>query len=176
MKKQDVKKLVLAGMLTALGVLLPMLFHTFGIAGNIFLPMHIPVLLCGFLCGWRYGGLSGAAVVLLSSLFTGKPPIYPVGVGMILELAVYGITAALLVKVLPDIVALVGAMLAGRAILGVVNAIVFGFAGNPYSFKVFWTSAFVTPWPGIAIQIVLIPAILLTIKKLSHPQYISAKS
>ena len=163
-------------MLTALGVLLPVLFHSFGIAGNIFLPMHIPVLLCGFLCGWKYGGLSGISVLLLSSLFTGKPPIYPVGIGMMLELAAYGIAAALLIKVLPDVLALLGAMLVGRAVLGIANAVVFGFAGNPYSFKMFWAAAFATPWPGIIIQLVLIPAVLLALKKLSSPQYISAKS
>ena len=89
MKENQVKKLVMAAMCVALGIVLPMAFHTIQNAGSIFLPMHIPVLICGLLCGWQYGLICGILAPVLSSLFTGMPPaaILP---AMLCELAVYG--------------------------------------------------------------------------------------
>ena len=75
MKENQVKKLVMAAMCVALGIVLPMAFHTIQNAGSIFLPMHIPVLICGLLCGWQYGLICGILAPVLSSLFTGIPGI-----------------------------------------------------------------------------------------------------
>ena len=90
MEKNHVKNLVTAAMCVALGIILPMAFHTIQNAGSIFLPMHIPVLICGLACGWQYGLLCGVLTPLLSSLLTGMPPaaILP---AMLCELAVYGL-------------------------------------------------------------------------------------
>ena len=97
MKENQVKKLVMAAMCVALGIILPMAFHTIQNAGSIFLPMHIPVLICGLLCGWQYGLICGFLTPVLSRLFTGMPPaaILP---AMACELAVYGVLTGICIK------------------------------------------------------------------------------
>lgn len=162
-------QLTLAGVCVALGIVLPIAFHSIPNAGSIFLPMHIPVLLCGLICGPFYGLLCGILAPLLSSLLTGMPPmaILP---GMVLELAVYGLVSGLLIRTLPTRKALSGiyaaliiAMIAGRIVSGAVNALIF-HAGN-YSFQIWITGAFIKALPGIVIQIVLIPVIVFALQK-----------
>ena len=98
---QKTKDLVFAALCVALGLIVPQVFHLIPFVGavpnlgGVFLPMHIPVLLCGFLCGWKYGAVCGAVVPFLSSIATGMPVMWPQGVSMIFELAVYGHRAAL---------------------------------------------------------------------------------
>ena len=163
------KQLVLAGLFTALGVVLPMAFHAVPNAGSILLPMHIPVLLCGLVCGWYYGLACGILGPILSHLFTGMPPaaILP---SMVCELAIYGLLAGLIFwlvrtgKLVLDLyIGLVGAMIGGRIIYGIVNALIFS-AGN-YSLSAWATASFVTALPGIIIQLVLLPAIVLALSK-----------
>jgi len=165
MKKNNALQLVLAALFTALGVLLPVILHPFGISGQVFLPMHIPILLCGFIAGSGYGILTGLIVPFLSSITTGMPPIWPVAVSMALELAAYGFFAGFLSKRLNIIFSLIGAMLAGRIVLGIVNAVLYGISGTPYSFSLFVSAAFVTALPGIIIQLLLIPFILYALGK-----------
>ena len=45
----NTKKVVFSGLLVAMGIALPIMFHSIPNAGSIFLPMHIPVLLSGFI-------------------------------------------------------------------------------------------------------------------------------
>ena len=78
MKKSKVQSISVAGMLLALGILLPLVTaHGFCIPGVVLLPMHIPVLLCGFICGPLYGGVLGFVLPLLNSVLTGMPVMYP---------------------------------------------------------------------------------------------------
>ncbi|BDF59363.1 membrane protein [Christensenellaceae bacterium] len=164
--KNETKKLVAAALCLAAGMLLPMVFHAFGAAaGQVFLPMHIPVLVCGLICGWKYGGICGFILPLLSSFATGMPPLYPVGVVMMFELCTYGIVSGIMYRRTNVYVSLIVAMLAGRAVSGVLNTILLGMAGTPYSFEIFLTNAFVVALPGIAIQIVVIPVLVLLLKK-----------
>ena len=100
----------------ALGILIPSVFHLFGQAGAVFCPMHIPVIVCGMVCGWKYGGLCGLIVPPLSFLIIGIPPIYPMGVSMMLELCAYGVLAGLLYKRFNVFVSLIGAMIGGRCV------------------------------------------------------------
>ena len=160
MKKNTTLRLVLAALFSALGILLPMVLHPFGISGQVFLPMHVPVLLCGLITGSAYGALTGFIVPLLSGALTGMPSIWPVGVSMALELAAYGFFAGLLHKRFNVFISLIGAMLAGRIVMGIVNAIIFGLSGTPYGFSAFISAAFVTALPGIIIQLILIPVII----------------
>ena len=143
MKENQVKKLVMAAMCVALGIVLPMAFHTIQNAGSIFLPMHIPVLICGLLCGWQYGLICGILAPVLSSLFTGMPPaaILP---AMLCELAVYG-------------------LITGICVYGILKALIFNV--GEYSFKIFITSSFLTGIPGILIQLIFIPVIVLALQK-----------
>ncbi len=162
-----VKNLVLTALFIAVGLVLPSVFHMFGGAGPVFLPMHIPVLLCGFVCGWKYGLTCGIITPFLSSILTGMPPIFPVGAGMICELAAYGLLCGLLYRNLKQnvFVSLIGAMVGGRIVSGVANMIFMGIAGKPYGLSIFLTGAFVKAIPGIIIQIVLIPLLIVALEK-----------
>ena len=169
MKENQVKKLVMAAMCVALGIVLPMAFHTIQNAGSIFLPMHIPVLICGLLCGWQYGLICGILAPVLSSLFTGMPPaaILP---AMLCELAVYGLNTGFCVygihtekQIVKIYGSLITAMLAGRIVSGILKALIFNV--GEYSFKIFITSSFLTGIPGILIQLIFIPVIVLALQK-----------
>lgn len=165
MKKSSTFNIILAGFFIALGVLLPVAFHSLGLAGSIFLPMHIPVILAGLICGPIYGAGVGFIVPFLSSVTTGMPPIYPVAVFMAFELAAYGALSGYLIKKANVYVALLGAMLGGRVVLGVAQGILLGFFGNGFALSGFITGAFVTALPGIIVQIILIPLIYIGLKK-----------
>ena len=168
MSQARIRKLVGTALCIAIGIALPIAFHSIPNAGRIFLPMHISILLCGIVCGLPYGVACGAVTPLLSSLLTGMPPAAMLP-SMLCELAVYGLVSSLLMR-LPvkklyarASIALVGAMLAGRVVLGVLNALIFN-AGS-YSLSIWLTSSFVTALPGIIIQLALIPAITLGLSK-----------
>ena len=155
--KFNTKQLVLAALCVALGVVLPVAFHSIPNAGSVLLPMHIPVL------------LSGILTPLLSSMITGMPPMAYLP-SMLCELAAYGLAAGVLRRFvrtgkrpLDLYIQLVSAMLIGRLVYGVMNALIFS-AGN-YSFAVFVSGAFVTALPGIVIQLVLLPAVVLLLEK-----------
>lgn len=169
MKHDSIRRLVMTALCVALGVVLPQLLHAVPNAGSVLLPMHIPVLLCGLTCGWAYGLGSGLLTPLLSHLITGMPPaaLLP---AMVCELAAYGLISGLAVKFLhtgkraPDIyLQLISAMLIGRAVYGVTNALI--FRAGAYSMELFLTAAFVTALPGIVIQLVLLPALILILEK-----------
>ena len=168
MKKSSTQRLVLAGLLTAVGIALPVAFHALSLSGSIFLPMHIPVLLCGLKCGWKYGLAAGAVVPLLSSILTGMPPLYPVATAMALELATYGAVIGLASKKTNTFVALIIAMLSGRAVLGVSNVVLLSLSGKSYAWSAFISGAFVTALPGIIIQLILIPLIYAAVQKNRH--------
>ncbi len=170
MNTTHVKRLVLSGLCIAMGVVLPLAFHAIPQGGSIFLPMHLPVLLCGLACGWPYGLACGALTPLLSSLLTSNPPAAYLP-SMVCELAVYGLAAGILYRYLHtgkrllDIyLQLIGAMLLGRIVYGVLNALV--FSAGRYSFSIFISAAFVKAVPGIAIQLILLPAMLLLLEKI----------
>ena len=163
------QKMVFAGLCVAIGFLLPMAFHSVPGGGSIFLPMHIPVLLCGLLTGPLYGLLCGMLTPVVSGLLTGMPPaaILP---SMLCELAVYGLVTGLLVQknhfarpLAQTYLSLVCAMLAGRIVSGILKALIFS-VGN-YSFQIWMTASFVTALPGIAIQLVIVPVIIVALRK-----------
>ena len=123
--KFNTKQLVLAALCVALGVVLPVAFHSIPNAGSVLLPMHIPVLLCGLVCGPVYGLLSGILTPLLSSMITGMPPMAYLP-GMLCELAAYGLVSGVLwhkaKHTVPMMYAsLVTAMVAGRLVWGAVR-------------------------------------------------------
>jgi len=165
----SIKKMVYTAFLVALGVVLPMAFHSIPNAGSIYLPIHIPALLCGIICGFPYGLACGIITPLLSSLLTGMPPtafLLP----MICELAVYGAISSILMRFVRTkntyvnvIISLIGAMLAGRIVYGILNALIFR-VGN-YSMQIWMVSAFVTALPGIMIQLIIIPIIVFALQK-----------
>lgn len=163
-KMSAVKKSIITAVCIALCVVLPQAFHAVPNAGAIYLPMHIPVLLCGLICGWSYGMLCGLAGPALSALLTGMPPaaVLP---GMLVECGVYGLAAGLLMQLLrtkhlyADLyISLAAAMLLGRVVSGIAKAII--FSAGSYSMASWVAGSFVTALPGIVIQLALLPSIV----------------
>jgi len=162
--------LILAGLFLALSLALPFLTGQIPQLGNKLLPMHIPVLLCGFLCGPRLGLLVGFTAPLLRSFLFSMPVMFPMAVSMSLELAVYGFAAGLLYQFLPHksisvYISLIISMLCGRLVWGAVSYILFGIAGTAFTWQIFTAGAFLNAVPGIIIQIILIPVIVLAIER-----------
>ncbi|MBR4906826.1 MAG: ECF transporter S component [Clostridia bacterium] len=168
--KDSLKKMIYAALCLALCMVLPFLTGNNRMLGSILCLMHIPVLLCGIICGPWWGLAVGAVAPLLRSVTIGMPPLFPTAVAMAFELAVYGLISGLLYRALPKkpwsiFVALIVAMLAGRLVSGAVQFAFLGLFHTQYSLQTFLTASFVTPWPGILIQIVLIPAIVFALDK-----------
>lgn len=168
-KRFNTHALVFAGVCVALGVVLPIAFHSLPDGGRIFLPMHIPVLLCGLLCGPWYGLGCGILAPALSHLITGMPMAAALP-GMLCELAVYGLVSGLVhgglrrqSRGLRVYAALVCAQLAGRVAAGLANG--FLFMAGSYSLQMWLTASFVTALPGIAVQLLLIPVLALALEK-----------
>lgn len=161
------KKLIVAALFLALGILFPSLFHMSGLPGAVFLPMHIPVLLCGFILGEKYGALVGFITPFLSSVLTGMPPIYPVAVAMAFELLTYGFVAGYLYKTrrMNLFVSLIIAMLLGRVVSGAANYILLTAMGKKYVLNMFITASFVKCIWGIIIQLIAIPTIIKMLEK-----------
>ena len=132
--------------------------------------MHIPVLICGFVCGWEYALIVGFVTPLLRSVTFGMPPLFPSAVAMAFELAAYGAFCGILYHLLPKknssvYISLIGAMILGRIVWGIVNIPIYGIAGKAYSWQVFIAGALLNSIPGIILQIVLIPLIIISLTK-----------
>lgn len=168
MKLTPVKKLVFTAVCAALCLVLPMAFHTVPNAGTIFLPMHIPVLLCGLICGWPYGGVCGLVGPLLSSLVTGMPPAAMLP-SMMVECCAYGFVTGMLMRHLhtrhavADLyISLVSAMVVGRVVAGFAKAWIFTPGISPFAWV---TTSLVAGIPGIIIQLILMPMVVLGLTK-----------
>ena len=163
-----IKKLVLSSMFLAIGLVLPFLTGQIQVIGNMLLPMHIPVLLCGLICGAPYGFAIGAVMPLLRFALFGMPPM-PNAISMAAELATYGLVIGLLYfhskwKCVVSLYrSMIIAMLAGRAVWGIVQPIVLGINGSSFTFKMFLAGAFINAVPGIILQLILIPAVMLAL-------------
>ena len=171
MRNLELRKMLLAAMFLALALLLPFLTAQNYMLGQMLLPMHIPVLLCGFICGPSWGLAVGLIAPLLRFLMLGAPPM-PTALTMAFELATYGLLAGLFYRILPKkvgfmFVALILAMIGGRAVWGAATYAVYqvGFSENAFTWQAFAGGAVLTAWPGILIQIVLIPALMVALRK-----------
>ncbi len=154
--------LVTAGLMVAAGLILPYITaHGYGIAGNILLPMHIPVLLCGLLCGPWYGAASGVVIPVLSSLLTAMPPLMPTLPMMVAQLLVMGLVSGLLYERfrLNLVLSIAGAIALGLvAYAGAFRLLVLSGAKNMGGFSIFATA--LRSLPGIAIQLGLLPILV----------------
>jgi riboflavin transporter FmnP len=164
------KNVVLAGLFIALGLILPFFTGQIPSIGNKLLPMHLPVLLCGFLLGGPIGLVVGFILPILRSVLFGMPPLYPIAVAMSLELATYGFVTGFLYRKLPKttlniFVSLIGAMIAGRIVWGLAMLALLGFSGGQFTLEVFLGGAFINSVPGLIVQLVIIPVLLIALKK-----------
>ena len=159
----SVKKLVFTAACTALCLVLPMAFHAIPNAGQVILPMHIPVLLCGMICGWPFGAVCGLLGPLLSSVITGMPPAAMLP-AMMVECAAYGFASGLLMKYvrtgkdnLDLYISLICAMILGRVVAGFAKAWIFTPGVSPFA----WVStSLVTGVPGIVLQLAVLPLVV----------------
>ena len=169
--KQRIYDLILAALCMALGIVLPFFTGQIPQIGGMLLPMHLPVLLCGLLCGWQYGGLVGFVLPLLRYAMFGMPPIFPTGIAMAFELAAYGIIAGYLYThsrwqcVISLYRSLIAAMIGGRIVWGVVRVLLTGVSGEPFTWQLFLSGAFLTAIPGIILQLVFIPVLMVALDR-----------
>lgn len=169
--KKAIKNLTLSAMFMALGLILPFLTGQVPRFGAMMLPMHIPVLLCGLICGWQYGGVIGFILPLFRFALFSMPPIYPIGISMSFELATYGILSGYLFSharwqcVFSLYRCLIASMIGGRVVWGMVRFLFGSVSGTVFTWKAFMAGAFLEAIPGIVVQLILIPTIMVALNK-----------
>ncbi len=165
---KNTRNLTLSGLFLALGIALPFVTGNIPQFGSALLPMHLPVLLCGFICGWPWGLLVGFVTPLLRMVLVGMPPV-TAAIPMAFELAAYGALTGILYRALPKTVlclyaSLLGAMLGGRVVWGVARWVMMA-SGVEFGLQAFLAGAFVNAIPGIIVQIILIPVLILALRR-----------
>ena len=168
--KRNTLKIVSSGLFIAIGIILPFFTGQIPEIGKMLLPMHIPVFLCGFLCGPLYGGAVGFITPILRSAIFGMPPFFPNALIMAFELLVYGLASGFLFESFPKkrmyiYLSLILSMILGRIFWGILSFLVFTLLGNSFTWEAFMSGALFTAIPGIILQIVLIPPIVIILKK-----------
>ena len=163
-------KMILSALFLALAYVMPFLTGQIPEIGSMLCPLHIPVLLCGFICGWPWGLAVGFIAPLFRSLTLGMPPFFPTAVCMAFELAAYGAVAGLMHKLLPRkkpyiYCSLLTAMIVGRLVWGTAMFICMGINGGSFTFAAFLAGAFTNAIPGIILQIVLIPLLVILLDR-----------
>ena len=168
--KEYIKDIVMAAMLLAVGIVLPFFTGQIPQIGSMLLPMPLPVLVCGLICGWQYGGIVGFVLPLLRYVLFGMPPM-PNGLAMAFELAAYGAISGFLYNrsrwqcIVSLYRSLIIAMIGGRVIWGIVRVVMLGMTGNAFTWQMFMAGAFLNAVPGIILQLVFIPALMVALNK-----------
>ena len=162
-------KMILSALFLALAYVMPFLTGQIPEVGSMLCPMHIPVLLCGFICGPVWGATVGVAAPLFRSLTLGMPPLFPTALCMAFELAAYGAVSGLAHKFLPRkkpfiYCSLIIAMVVGRIIWGAAMFICLGLSGGSFTFAAFIAGAITNAIPGIIVQIILIPILVMLLE------------
>ena len=165
---KNTRNLTLSGLFLALGIALPFVTGNIPQIGSALLPMHLPVLLCGFICGWPWGLLVGFVTPLLRMVLVGMPPV-TAAIPMAFELAAYGALTGVLYRALPKTIpclyaSLLGAMLGGRIVWGIARWVMMA-SGVEFGLQAFLAGAFVNAIPGIIVQIILIPVLILALRR-----------
>lgn len=169
-KMSSVKQATITALCIALCYVLPVVFHATGL-GSAFSPMHIPVLLCGLVCGSGYGVFCGIAGPVLSSVLSGMPTVTQL-IYFVPELTVYGFVTGLMMKLvhtkklIPDLyISLIVAMLSGRLMGGVAEALFYLGSGETFTIAAVAAGYFVTTIPGIICHLIVIPILVTTLMK-----------
>lgn len=179
--REKTYKLVLSALFLALCLVLPILTGGIPAIGNMLLPMHIPVLLCGLICGWQYGLVVGFVAPLLRSVLFGMPPMYPVAIAMAFELAAYGLIIGLVYAAVHKrgvealYISLLTAMVGGRLVWGLAEVVLLGMAGNAFTLQAFLSGALLSAVPGILLQLVLIPAVMVALDRTGVVRFLHAE-
>lgn len=169
--RNNIKDMVLAAVFLALGMILPLFTSQIKEIGDTLLPMHFAVLLCGLVCGWKYGLAVGFALPFLRSVIFGMPPLYPNAIWMSLEIATYGLVSGLVYSRLPGnkirsiYISLICGMITGRIVWGLAKTVLLGLADKPFTFGMFVAQGITDAAPGIVIQLLVIPIIVKILQK-----------
>ena len=170
MTSLQIRRLTYAALYLAIAMVLPFITGQIPEIGSALCPMHIPALLCGFMCGWPWGMAVGFIAPLLRSVVFGMPALFPGAVAMAFELAVYGGLAGFLRRRLPrkkgfTWAVLILSMIAGRIVWGAVRVVLAGLSGSSFTWALFLAGAFTNAVPGIILQLVFIPSMMLVLHK-----------
>ncbi len=168
-KRTNTLKMVLSALFLALAYIMPYITGQIPEFGSMLCPMHIPVLLCGFICGWQWGLLVGLSSPLFRSVIAGMPPMFPTAICMAFELATYGALCGIMYRLLPKkkiniYISLLTSMILGRVVWGIAMVIALGINGKSFGFPAFIAGAFTNALPGIATQIILVPVIVIVVE------------
>lgn len=164
--RETLRRLVLSAMFLAIGLILPFFTGQIQQIGNMLLPMHIPVLLCGLICGWQYGALIGAILPLLRFVLFGMPMLYPNALAMSVELCVYGLAVGFIYGMfkkqglIPVYISLIVSMILGRVAWGGSMTVLLSMRDSAFTASAFLAGAVLNAIPGIILQLLLIPAIM----------------
>ncbi len=158
----NAKKITYSAVCLALAMVLPFISGQIPQIGNMLGLIHIPIFLCGFLCGWKWGLAVGFIAPILRSLIFASPAMIPGGVSMAFELAAYGFFSGLLYRVFPKRIpfiylTLIISMLCGRIVWGIVRLTVAGLTQTDFPMSLFIAGAITNCLPGIALHIILVP-------------------
>ncbi len=170
MTSLQTRRLTYAALYLAIAMALPFVTGQIPEIGSMLCPMHIPALLCGFMCGWPWGLAVGFVAPLLRSVVFGMPRMFPSAVAMAFELAVYGGAAGLFYHLLPrkkwiTYAVLLISMIAGRVVWGAVRVILAGLSGSSFTWALFLAGAVVDALPGIVLQLILIPVLVIAMER-----------
>ena len=171
MRNENVKNLALSAMFIALGLVLPFLTGQIPHIGKMMLPMHIPVFLCGLICGWKHGAIVGFTTPLLRSVAFGVPILFPTATVMAVELMAYGLIIGFLYGrsrwkcIIALYRCLIVAMISGRLTKAVTEIVLLGIGGDGFTYQAFIAGAFLNAIPGILIQLVLIPSVMVLLNR-----------
>ena len=169
--KERLKKLTLSAMFLAIGLVLPFFTGQIPQIGSMLLPMHIPALLCGLICGWQHGLVVGFIMPLLRSLLFGMPGMYPTAIAMAFELAAYGGVIGLMYTysrwhcIIALYRCMIVSMICGRVVWGIAEVVLLGIGGKAFTWQMFVAGAILNAIPGIILQLVLIPAIMVALNR-----------
>lgn len=175
--KNRTTKLAIAAVCLALTIVLPFITGEIPAIGQMLCPMHIPVFLCGMICGPLYGLVVGLIAPLLRSVLVGMPALYPSALAMSCELATYGVLSGIMIKVLSRknvylYVNLLVSMFTGRIVWGIMRYLLASIVKTDFTWELFVAGGFTNTIPGVIIQLILIPAIVMSVRK-SFPELIN---
>lgn len=173
--KNLMHNMIFSSLFLALALLLPFVGGQNPSINSIFCPMHIPIFLCGFICGWKWGLAVGFTAPLLRSVTFGFPVFYPIAVSMAFELAAYGLICGLMHMLLPKkkpfiYCSLISAMIVGRIFRAIATLVCTELVGNNFAFKAFFTGVIIKSVPGMIAHIIIVPVTVILIEKLLKKQ------
>ncbi len=178
----NIRKLTLSAMFLAIGIILPMLTGQVPEIGSMLLPMHIPVFLCAFICGWEYATPMAFFLPLIRTLLFGRPNLYPEAIAIAFELAAYAFVCGFIYSIVrrrnmgTAYISLVISMICGRAVRAFVQMILLKLVGLTFSLSSFFTAVIVSAIPGMILQLAIIPTLAISLERNEKLFFFSKKT